>query len=239
MSDEGEVLTGGNMGPVVRRGDQVHRVSGEWSPSVHRLLRHCRAAGLISVPEVRELTDDGREVLGFIPGDVPAYPMPGWVWGHEALVSSARLLRELHDATIGCDPKGPWRSPVHEPVEVICHNDFAPYNCVYEDGRAVGVIDFDFASPGSRLWDLAYLAYRIVPLSTHTADGFSAHEREERLGALLRAYGTSDTPAELRGMVVRRLMELATFSDTMAEALGNPELHEHAALYRKDAAALT
>jgi Phosphotransferase enzyme family len=239
MSDEGEVLSGGNMGPVVRRGDWVHRVSGEWSPSVHALLRHCRAVGLRSVPEVRELTDDGHEVLGFIPGTVPAYPMPTWVWSRETLTSSARLLRELHDATIGCDPSGPWRSPIHEPVEVICHNDFAPYNCVYEDGRAVGVIDFDFASPGSRRWDLAYLAYRIVPLSTDTADGYSAHEREERLGALLSAYGTSDTPDELREMVVRRLLELASFSDTTAETHGNPELRVHAALYRKDAAALS
>ena len=232
-------MAGGNMGPVVRRGDWVSRVSGEWSPSVHRLLRHCRAAGLKSGPEVRALTDDGHKVLGFIPGDVPAYPMLRWVWGHEALASSARLLRELHEATIGCDLSGPWRSPVHEPVEVICHNDFAPYNCVYADGRAVGVIDFDFASPGPRLWDLAYLAYRIVPLSTDSADGFSADEREERLGVLLRAYGTSDTPAELRAMVVRRLVELADFSDTMAESLGRPELREHAALYRKDAVALS
>ncbi len=78
-----------------------------------------------------------------------------------------------------------------------------------------------------------------MPLSTDTADGFSAHEREERLGALLRAYGTSDTPADLRGVVVRRLMELADFSDTMAGALGSPKLREHAALYRQDAVALS
>ena len=238
VDDDREVLTGGNMGPVVRRGDSVHRVSGEWTPSVHRLLRHCRAAGLTSVPEVRGLTPDGHEVLGFLLGEVPAYPLPAWVWGHEALVSSARLLRELHDATIGCDASGPWRSPTHEPVEVICHNDFAPYNCVYDDGRAVGVIDFDFASPGPRLWDLAYLAYRIVPLSTDTADGFTADERKGRLGALLRAYDTDATPDELRRMLVHRLTELAGVSDEMAEVLGKPELHEHAALYRADAIAL-
>ena len=238
MSGDDEVLAGGNMGPVVRRGDSVHRVGGEWSPSVHRLLRHCRAAGLTSVPEVRALTDDGQEVLGYIDGDVPAYPMPAWVWGREALVSSARLLRELHDATVGCDRSGPWRAPVHEPSEVICHNDFAPYNCVFEQGRAVGIIDFDFASPGPRLWDLAYLAYRIVPLSTDAADGFTPREREERLAALLDAYGSLGTPAEVRSTLVRRLRELASFSDTMAEVLGNPELREHAVRYREDAAAL-
>ncbi len=238
MGEVGEVLAGGHMGPVVRRGGWVHRVAGEWTPSVHRLLRHCRAAGLEAVPEVGGVSDDGHEVLGFLPGEVPAYPLPPWVWGDEALVSSSRLLRELHDATIGCDPSGPWRSPTHQPAEVICHNDFAPHNCVYEDGRAVGVIDFDFASPGPRLWDLAYLAYRIVPLTADTADGFSAREREDRLDTLLRSYGTDATPDELRAMVVRRLTELAAFSDEMSEALDAPELREHAALYRADAAAL-
>ncbi len=109
---------------------------------------------------------------------------------------------------------------------------------MYEVGRAVGVIDFDFASPGPRLWDLAYLAYRIVPLTADTADGFSASEREDRLDTLLRSYGTDATPDELRAMVVRRLTELAAFSDEMSEALDAPELHEHAALYRADAAAL-
>ena len=29
----------------------------------------------------------------------------------------------------------------------------------------VGVIDFDTASPGPRVWDLAYTAYRFVPLT--------------------------------------------------------------------------
>lgn len=59
-----------------------------------------------------------------------------------------------------------------------------------------------------------------MPLSTRAAVGFSAHEREERLSALLRAYGTSDTLAELRRALVRRLTELADFSDTMAAAFG-------------------
>jgi thiamine kinase-like enzyme len=164
--------------------------------------------------------------------------MPQWVWNYEALTSSVRLLRTLHDATVGCDQSGPWRSPVHEPAEVICHNDFAPYNLVYVDGKAVGVIDFDFASPGPRVWDLAYLAYRIVPLSTDTADGFTAAERRERLIGVLRDYDTNATPDELLAVVRQRLLELADFSETMATTLHNPQLHDHAALYRKDAAAL-
>jgi thiamine kinase-like enzyme len=122
---------------------------------------------------------------------------------------------------------------------VICHNDFAPYNLVYDGGRAIGIIDFDFASPGSRLWDLAYLAYRIVPLSTDTADGFTAAERAERLTVLLRTYGVDNIQTELRTVIVSRLLELADFSDSMAETMGNSEFHDHAGLYRKDAAALS
>ncbi len=192
---------------------------------------------MTGVPEVLGLTDE-RELLSFIPGEVPAYPMPRWVWTDEALISSVQLLRQFHDSTVGCDRSGPWRSPVHQPVEVICHNDFAPYNLVYEHGLAVAIIDFDYASPGPRLWDLAYLAYRVAPLSTDNSDGFTVAARQERLSAMLRVYGTNATDTELGATVVRRLLELATFSEAMAETLGTPELAEHAATYRKDAAAL-
>lgn len=239
MDKEGELLAGGNMGPVVRLGDVVRRAAGDWTPAVHRLLRHCRAAGLTGVPEVHGLTDDGHELLGFIAGDVPAYPMPDWVWGEQALVSSARLLRHLHAASADCDRGGPWRSPAHEPVEMICHNDVAPYNLVYRDGRAVGAIDVDFASPGLRLWDLGYLAYRIVPLSTDTSDGFTAGERDQRLQSLLQAYGTDATPPRFRALAAQRLLELADLSEQMAVGLNKPELRDHAGFYRQDAAGLT
>ena len=65
------------------------------------------------------------------------------------------------------------------------------------------MIDFDFASPGPRLWDLAYLAYRIIPLSTDHADGFSGgEERETRLDRLLQTYRMSASRDEILVMVV-------------------------------------
>ncbi|HWV34798.1 MAG TPA: aminoglycoside phosphotransferase family protein [Thermomicrobiales bacterium] len=152
----GERLSGGSMNDVFRVGDMVLRTAGPWTPAIHRLLRHLRAEGLDWVPEPRGTTDNGMETLDFIEGIVPTYPMPAWVWQESILVDTARKLRALHDATATySDPEAQWRFPRHEPAEVICHNDFAPYNMVFRQGQCVGVIDFDMASPGPRLWDLA------------------------------------------------------------------------------------
>lgn len=111
------------MGAVLRLGDTVLRASGDWSPAVHRLLSHLNSAGVPGVPEPRGSIEDGREVLTFLDGLVPSYPMPAWVWSEAVLESSARFLRRIHDATEGLDLSGPWRSPAREPGEVICHNE--------------------------------------------------------------------------------------------------------------------
>ena len=228
------------MGSVLRVGDTVVREAGDWTPAVHRLLRHLQAVGVPGVPRPLRI-EDGQEVLSFVDGVVPSYPMPSWVWSGAALDSAADLLRRIHDATAELGVDGPWRAPAHEPVEVVCHNDFAPYNLVFAGatGKVVGVIDWDFASPGPRSWDLSYLAYRIVPLSTADwGDGFDEGERRERLARLLAGYGSGVEAHQLTDVLRVRLEELAHFSDDFAERLGKPELHDHAELYRHDAAHL-
>ena len=231
-------LPGGNMGDVVRVGDTVVREAGDWTPAVHRLLHHLNAVGVPGVPRPMGIRN-GREILGFVDGVVPQYPMPAWVWTEAALDSAAAFLRRIHDATAGLDLRGPWRAASHEPVEVVCHNDFAPYNLVFDGERVVGAIDWDYASPGPRLWDIAYLAYRIVPLSTADwGDGFSAHDRRRRLARLLDVYGTTAEPRALVELLRTRLEDLARFSESSAVRLDRPQLHEHAGLYRHDAACL-
>jgi len=44
------------------------------------------------------------------------------------------------------------------PEMIIGHNDAAPYNAVWQ-GRLVGFIDWDFAGPVTREWDLAWSAF--------------------------------------------------------------------------------
>jgi Ser/Thr protein kinase RdoA (MazF antagonist) len=239
MDDE-RILRGGNDGETTRRGDRVFRTAGPWTPGVQRLMRHLREAGLDWVPEPLGIDDRGREVVRFIAGEVPNYPLPGYVWEERTLVEAGRMLREMHDAAAGyADPEAAWRQPVHEPVETICHNDVAPYNMVFREGRLVGLIDFDMASPGSRLWDMAYLAYRLAPLSAPgnaEAGPFGTGEQLARLEVLVAAYGVDFPTGDVLRMAQARLVDLARYSEEVAAArTGNGELREHAALYRSDA----
>jgi aminoglycoside phosphotransferase (APT) family kinase protein len=52
-----------------------------------------------------------------------------------------------------------------DPIEVMCHGDFAPYNVTIVDGEAFGIIDFDTLHPGPKMWDIAYAVYRWVPFT--------------------------------------------------------------------------
>ncbi|MDR7383021.1 phosphotransferase enzyme family protein [Promicromonospora iranensis] len=238
--DEQE-LTGGNTTGVVRVGDTVHRTAGPWTPTVQRLLAHVRAGGVSEVPEPLGLDDRGREIVSFLPGDVPGWPAPEWLWSDHVLSGAGRLLRRFHDATAGFAlSDAEWRLPATEPAEVICHNDPAPYNMVFRDGRLVGLIDLDTASPGPRILDLAYLAYRIAPLSgdAFAGAGYDVGHLDTmaRLDALVEAYGMPFPRAEVLAATVDKLRDLADWSEARADDDGGPaELREHAAMYRADA----
>ena len=199
-------------GLVARDDDSVLRPSGPWTESVHALLAHVRARGVTWVPEPRGLDERGRAAVSWVPGEVPAYPMPAWVWAPAVLDRAAGMLREFHDATAGFRRAGrTWMLPAREPAEVICHDDFAPYNLTFCDGLPAGAIDFEAAAPGPRAWDLAYLAYRLVPLAAHGNPDLPASPdgvRAARLSALCAAYGGAD-PAAVLGLVPERLTELA------------------------------
>lgn len=237
-SETGEVLAGGNMGEVVRIGDTVRRPAGEWTPAVQRLLAALGESGVSGIPEPLGLDERGREMLSFVEGENLASADPAVLWSERVLSDAGALLRRLHDASvplIGADLV--WRTAAREPVEVICHNDFATYNLIVRDGELVGAIDFDLASPGPRLWDLAYLAYRIVPYAAD-APATDALDRDARLLALLDAYGTDASPRQVLAAAAERLDELEAFTLERAAETGRADLLEHAAMYRADAAAL-
>ncbi|MGI5157868.1 HIT domain-containing protein [Microbispora sp. CA-102843] len=187
-----EELTGGGVNRVVRVGGTVRRPARRWTPAVRALLDHLAAAGFGGAPRAHGCDGEGREVLDFLPGEVPGYPLPPYAMADEALAGVGVLLRDYHDATVGfAPPEGAdWYFSPRGPAEVVCHGDVAPYNCVFREGRPVAFIDFDTAHPGPRVWDVAYAAYRFVPLHDPGRDGSApgVEEQARRLRLFADAY---------------------------------------------------
>ena len=228
------------MNDVEREGDTVLRTGGPWTPTVHRYLSYLAMAGVTWAPQPLGI-EDTRERLSFIHGEVPPYPLPQWVWSESVLREGAARLRQLHDASIGFGLDGAvWQSKTKVPSEVICHNDFAPHNLAFVDGAVVGAIDFDMCSPGPRLWDIAYFATRVVPLTAETPDGAPGmHRARERVETILAAYGSDATYSDVLRVAIIRLHDLAQISREKAVELDKPHLLDEAAEYERDAAFLT
>lgn len=241
MAKPEKPLEGGNMTPVSRKGDQVLREAGPWTPTIQRLLAHIRSRGIEWAPEPLGWTKDGREALAYLKGKVPTHPLPDWVYADSALKRAGKWLRQLHDATEGYhDPEARWRTAPRKPAEVICHNDFVPYNMVFRNEELVGVIDWDFAAPGPRLWDLSYLAYRMVPLMREENPAAPAIHIDlgARLELLLKAYGADATLPDLLETMVARLEDLSALTHSIGVARKDASLLDDAENYSADAAFL-
>ncbi len=204
--DSEQELSGGNINTVVKVGETVRRPVSAHSRTIHELLRHLEAKD-VPAPRFLGIDKRGREILSFIDGETE---FPRGMWdADDALVTSARLLRQLHVATLDFVPSEPasWAfsyPDVHR-REVICHNDFAPYNMIFRGNLPAAVLDFDLCGPGPRVRDLAYLAYWMTPLSFGLGE-LRAHSEKDaasgspRLIQLCKSYGGID-PSDLLPMV--------------------------------------
>jgi Ser/Thr protein kinase RdoA (MazF antagonist) len=232
-------LHGGNMTAVVRVGDTVRRAAGPWTPTIHAFMRHLRESGFPAVPEPRGLDEQGREVISLLPGAPATYPLPDFAWTDATLTAVARTLRAFHDASAGFvpPPDARWRWPALEPAEVVCHNDFAPYNLMFERGRLTGVIDLDLASPGPRVRDMGFAAYRFVALTDPGNPDTPPREladQRRRLAAFCAAYGDPAIgPSDVVDAAIAKLHELTAFIREAAAA-GDPA--QQAVLARGDVA---
>jgi hypothetical protein len=194
---EGEILAGGvaNAGAVTRVGDHVLRPANPHTPSIHRFLSALRATGFVGASLPVGIDPDGRERLVYIGGDVPVPPYPVWAQADRVLESTAKLLRRFHQASAAFDPAGgTWSPEMADPAggAIVCHNDVCLENVVFRDGIAVGLLDFDFAAPGRRIYDVAQFARMCVPVDDDVNAarlGWRDPDRPGRLRLVADAYG--------------------------------------------------
>jgi hypothetical protein len=177
---------------AVRVGDTVRRPCAAWCSPVHSLLKHFRSQGAESAPEVLGIDDQGREVLGWVEGESGEDDL-GRVrlelQSDEVLESMAKLIRRLHVASFTFQwSEGGWQKLLRDPSrsdEIFCHNDISYSNTIFHGVLPYALVDWEFAAPGSRLWDLAYACWWLVPL--HRPECY------RRLG-----WRDMDQPARLR-----------------------------------------
>ncbi len=190
-----ETSLGGNLNDAVRVGDTVRRTTGHWTPAIHALLRYLESRDF-PAPRVRGIDDEGREILEYIPGVAHSgtnEPLPDHVLDEVNLIDAAKLLRRYHDVVADFRPPkdAHWRIVAPTKHEIICHNDWSPWNALFRDGRVALTLDWDLAGPGSRLWGVANGAASWVPLSSeHTRHTIA--QKAARLRLFLDAYGLSE-----------------------------------------------
>lgn len=213
---------------VVRVGDTVRRPMYPWSPSVHLLLQHLDSVGFEFAPRFLGIDDDGREVLSFVDGVAGAEGSrgPGFgahVWAmvvpDEGLIRFARVLRRYHDAVREFDPPADveWATGRGAPRagEVVCHNDFGPWNVVWKESAPVGVIDWDYAAPATPLDDVAFALEWSVPFASDneclTWRRFTEPpDRAHRVEVFAEAYGLSSIDGVVDAVIARQQKFRAT-----------------------------
>ncbi|MCA0969308.1 aminoglycoside phosphotransferase family protein [Halobacillus litoralis] len=215
-----EKLSGGNISDVYRIGNNVVRKVKPGSERVHKLLDHLEKKGYPHAPRFKGIDEQGREILSFIQGEAGNYPLKPYMWSQSSLTEIAKMLRRYHDAVSDFPFSEDWEplDLTPDPKEVVCHNDFAIYNIIFQEEKPVGIIDFDMTAPGPRLWDVAYALYTCVPLSRlyHTEEGeavFYQTERDRdrikhRVERFFEAYGIEGLETGYLDMVERRLEAL-------------------------------
>src|ERR1700728_3071746 len=220
---EDEPLIGDGVTPgIVRIGDTVRRPLRPFSLTVQAYLAHLRDAGFSGAPLPFGVDEQGREMLSFVPGDVPRNPLPPGTAGDDVLVALARLIRTLHEASAGgAPPPGAvWGGtpatagrPIPEGTELVSHCDYYPGNVVFRNGLPAALIDFDLAHPTTRLYDIANALWYWAPLRDprDRAPALADADIPHRVAVFADAYGmTAQQRARLVPLavdVVRRYHE--------------------------------
>jgi len=188
----------GSVNLVTRRGGIVLRPMGNWSESVHELLQFLERSGFHHAPRFVGIEkSEEKDRLSYLQGEVALRPWPSVLLSLSGLEQIANMLKEYHQIVEGFTPTiGRWHLVDREFGDraIIRHGDIGPWNMVWDDSRLIGLIDWDFAEPGTVLEDLAQAAWHCVPLKPAKraeAAGVRPEEQKERFEHFCSIYGVS------------------------------------------------
>jgi hypothetical protein len=147
------------------------------------------------------------------------------------------LLRGLHDATATFTPpadavwKPNWLRDLGGGDIVIGHCDTGPWNIVGQHGQADAFIDWEFAGPVDRLWELAetvWLNAQLVDDDVAEMQGLpDAAARARQARAIVDGYGL---PRGARDELVDRLSDVAIHSARYEAVSGGVTIDSTAAV---------
>ena len=204
-ADEAEIpLRGGDMTEgIVRIGATVRRPVRPHTAAVHALLRHLEAVGFEGAPRVLGIDSKNREVLTYLPGEVPRRPLPGYALADSTLVALAGLQHAYHEAVAGFTPPswarwdGELTALVDSPATIVCHCDINLENVIFRTEtaglRPYAFIDFDLARPGTRLVDVIQTLRYWAPIAEPADRDPALREADAvaRMAVFCDAYGLS------------------------------------------------
>ena len=180
-------LPGGTTPGVVRVGNTVRRPLKPDAAYIHRLLAHLERRGFGGAPRFLGVDAHGRTILSFIDGVAP--PHNGFWLGEQGVRAGARLLRQVHDLTVGTE--------FAAGSEVACHPNLSQPNFIFRvldnEMIPVAIIDWDGTRPGTRAANLAEFLWAFVHPAVYGEGAAAAH----MLRVAVDGYGWSGSGGEL------------------------------------------
>lgn len=197
VSDAPEILQDRSDRPVLRIGDVVRHPAQPWSASVHALLQFLNESGFVEAPSPGPIDgeDDDVAYIEGISGDEAC----ALVQSDSAVAEVAQTLRRFHDTVAAWEPEvePTWfdgQTGTGTGDQIVCHGDVGPWNLVWRDDRIVGLIDWEYATVGTRRTDIAYALHYLAPFRDRSYwEGVlgmaTKPRRRHRMAVFADAYG--------------------------------------------------
>ena len=172
-TEDTEPLVGGNMSRAVTRvGDTVRKPHLPQSDTVQRLVAHVRAQGVTWAAEPLGVDDAGMDVWRYIPGDVAhdgsRRGLPRRRGHRRCRVACANGTTPRSRSRAAPPTSGGGRAS--SPPRSSATWTSPPTTTCSATATSLAPSTLTSAIPGPRLWDLAYTAYRYVPLTPDADD---------------------------------------------------------------------